>query len=76
MKNPKFQQYSEFFEKSQWSSRQELKNYQLEKLKKLVKHSYENVPYYREMFQKKNLQPQDIRKIEVLEKIKIKVVKK
>ena len=71
MRNPKFQKYSEFFEKSQWSSQQELKNYQLEKLTKLIKHSYENVPYYKEMFHEKNLQPDDIRKIEDLEKIKI-----
>ncbi|MDI3544622.1 MAG: hypothetical protein PWQ43_70 [Rikenellaceae bacterium] len=39
-----------FLMTSQWWSADELKEYQNEKLRALIKHSYENVPYYNELF--------------------------
>ncbi|MBN2483746.1 MAG: phenylacetate--CoA ligase family protein [Candidatus Omnitrophica bacterium] len=50
----------EFLEESQWWSKQELENYQDERLKDVIKHAYENVLYYREVFKERGLVPQDI----------------
>jgi len=36
-----------FLRESQWWSKEQLEEYQLEQLSKLLKHAYENVPYYR-----------------------------
>lgn len=45
---------------SQFYSRAELENYQDERLRKIIKHAYENVPYYNELFNKCNLIPEDL----------------
>ena len=47
----------------------ELKKLQLEKLVKQVKHVYENVPYYRNLMDKKGVKPEDIRGIDDLYKL-------
>ncbi len=52
--------YFRFIQKSQWYSPDELKRYQNNKLRKLIKHAYENVPYYYNIFQERNLSPEDI----------------
>jgi len=61
----------EFLEKSQWWSKQELKNYQSEKLRHLIKHAYDNTPYYRSIFKENHLTPNDIKSIKDLVKIPI-----
>ncbi|WP_449405568.1 phenylacetate--CoA ligase family protein [Methanoculleus caldifontis] len=43
----------------QWS-REELEAYQTEALSRLLDHAYENVPYYRRVFQERGLVPADI----------------
>lgn len=48
---------------------EELKKLQSEKLRKQVKHVYENVPYYRELMDKKGVTPEDIKGIEDLYKL-------
>ena len=45
---------------------EELKKLQSEKLVKQVKHVYDNVPYYRELMDKKGVKPEDIHGIEDL----------
>jgi phenylacetate-CoA ligase len=67
----KFFKQLEFLEKSQWWSTQELENYQNEELKKLIRHSYDNVPYYYRLFKDNNLTPHDIKTIQDLPKIPI-----
>lgn len=52
-------------------SRKELSEIQLKKLKKMIIHSYNNVPFYRELFIKANISPDDIKKIEDLQKLPI-----
>lgn len=47
----------------------ELQALQSEKLVKQVKHVYENVPYYRDMMDKKGVKPEDIHGIEDLHKL-------
>jgi len=45
---------------------EEIKRLQSEKLKKQVKHVYENVPYYRNLMDEKGVKPEDIKGIEDL----------
>ncbi|SES77303.1 phenylacetate-CoA ligase [Methanococcoides vulcani] len=48
-------------EKTQYYNRSDLEEYQNKKLRSLVKHAYENVPYYHRIFKANNLTPDDIR---------------
>ncbi len=48
---------------------EEIKKLQSEKLVKQVKHVYENVPYYRDLMDKKGVKPEDINGIEDLHKL-------
>lgn len=50
-------------------SKEELLDIQLKKLKKMVNHAYSHVPYYRNIFDRENISPDDIQKIEDLQKI-------
>jgi len=65
----KFFKQLDFLEKSQWWSKQELENYQNEELRKLIKHAYDNVPYYNRTFKENNLVVSDIKTINDLHKI-------
>jgi len=58
-----------FLKKSQWWSESELKDYQNKKLRALIKHAYENVPYYTELFKKLKLTPSDIKTTDDLYKL-------
>ena len=49
-----------FLEQSQWWSKEQLEEYQLQQLSKLLHHAYENVPYYRRIFDERDLKPKDI----------------
>ena len=64
-------EYQTFLEKTQWWSPSELKCYQEKKLKGLIKHAYENVPYYHKLFRKLNLKPDDIKRQSDLKKLPI-----
>ena len=58
-----------FLEKSQWWTKKKLENYQNEKLKKMVKHAYDNVPYYHRIFKKEGINLEKIKTKEDLKKI-------
>jgi phenylacetate-CoA ligase len=62
--NKRFQDYFDFLQKSQWWSLDELKAYQLEQLKELVKFAYEKVPYYQRSFREKRVHPADIKTLD------------
>lgn len=49
-----------FLMKSQYWTRDELDDYQNQKLRFLIKHSYDYVPFYRELMKKQGLTPSDI----------------
>lgn len=49
---------------SQWLSSDELLEYQQKKLRRLIGHAYENVPYYRELMKKMGILPNDIMSVE------------
>ncbi|MEW5803023.1 MAG: hypothetical protein AB1847_13060 [bacterium] len=64
-------EYLDFLLESQYWPLDKLKRYQWEKLKKILEYSYENIPYYHELFQRKNIKPQDIQTPHDLHKIPI-----
>jgi phenylacetate-CoA ligase len=58
-----------FLLKSQWWSEEELAGYQEDRLRRLIRHAYENVPYYHDLFTRMHLTPGDIRSIADLKKL-------
>jgi len=57
--------------RNQWLSTKELKEIQNRKLKRLINHAYENVPYYHKLFDSVNVKVEDIKTVEDLYKIPI-----
>ncbi|MGE0328483.1 MAG: glycosyltransferase [Polyangiaceae bacterium] len=53
--------YYESLNRSLWLTRSQLRELHDEKLRRLVRHAYRNVPYYRERMRERGLTPQDIR---------------
>lgn len=58
-----------FLQKSQWWSKEKLEELQMHQLANLLKHAYENVPYYRKVFDERGLKPKDIQNINDLRKL-------
>jgi len=58
-----------FLHKSQWWDRKKLEEYQMQQVRKLLKHTYENVPYYQKLFGERGLTPEDIQNFEDLKKL-------
>lgn len=58
-----------FLEKSQWWTPTKLEDYQNKKLRALIKHAYNNVPYYHNLFKSLNLNPEDIKSKDDLVKL-------
>ena len=56
-------------EKVETMPSEELKKYQLKKLKEQVKHCYEDSPFYKKKFDKTGLKPENIRSLDDLQKI-------
>lgn len=65
----KFRKKLAEFEKNEWYSSEELKEYQSERLRTLIRHCYENVPYYRGVMDERKLRPEDIRSVDDLTKL-------
>jgi len=47
----------------QWLSKEDLKIWQFKKLKHLLKHAYETVPYYHKRYQDLDIHPNDIKSL-------------
>jgi phenylacetate-CoA ligase len=60
-----------FLQKSQHWTRDQIDDYQNQRLRKLIHHSYENVPFYRELFDSLKLKPDDIQTKDDLKKLPI-----
>lgn len=58
-----------FLEESQFWPRHKMERYQEERLKKVISHAYENVPYYRKVFDSLKLKPGDIKSRKDLKKL-------
>jgi phenylacetate-CoA ligase len=57
--------------RNQWSKTSELEEIQQGKLRRIIKHAYENVKYYRKLFDSAGVKPEDIQRVEDLSKIPI-----
>ena len=60
-----------FLEKSQWWSIEELKAYQNNKLRRLIRHVYENVSYYHTLLKESHIHPDDITTTTDLTKLRL-----
>lgn len=69
--NTHLEKYLVLLEESQYWSPGEIKVFQDEKLKLIINHAYQNVPYYNELFKKLKLTPQDFKTQQDLHKIPI-----
>ncbi|MEW6074716.1 MAG: phenylacetate--CoA ligase family protein [Candidatus Omnitrophota bacterium] len=70
-KRSKFLNYLGFLEESQWWPRDKLLNFQWKELQKLLKHSYEQVPYWCDVFKKLKIKPDDIKNYSDFQKLPI-----
>ena len=64
-----FKKTYDLLKKSQYWSADQLEEYQLEQLNKLIIHAYENVPYYTNIFDENGLKPSDIQDFKDLDKL-------
>lgn len=60
-----------FLEKSQYWTRAQMDAYQNKKLSELILHSYNNVPFYRDLMKKRGLTPYDFKSKDDLSKLPI-----
>lgn len=63
------ERYYETLNATQWLSPSQMRELQDEKLRRLVRHAYRSVPYYRVRMQERSLRPEDIRGQEDLHKL-------
>lgn len=64
-------QYFNFLMKSQYWTREEIDAYQNKRLRELVNHAYNSVPYYHKLFDNLGLKPSDIQTKSDLNKIPV-----
>ena len=64
-----FKKTYNFLKNFQWASDKEIQEYQRSKLKEVIEHCYQHVPYYQNLFNQIGLTPDDIRAIKDLQKI-------
>jgi phenylacetate-CoA ligase len=58
-------------ERNQWLKPESLVDFQQKRMRALLKHAYENVPYYHRMFKSRGVHPCEISKLEDLKKLPI-----
>ena len=68
---PEYERWREFLDRSERFSPDEMRAYQDERLRAIVAHSYETVPYYRKSMDSLRLKPEDIAAVEDLRKLPI-----
>jgi phenylacetate-CoA ligase len=66
---PEFDRLSRLLEESERWTREELRAYQESRLRNIVRHAYDTVPYYRDLFDRLRLTPEDIRSAADLAKL-------
>ncbi|MDP2719457.1 MAG: phenylacetate--CoA ligase family protein [Dehalococcoidia bacterium] len=66
---PEFLKTYNLLKKSQWWSREQLEEYQVRQLGRILNHAYENVPYYRKIFDERGLKPDNIQDFSDLQKL-------
>lgn len=61
--------YAKLLKESQWWSKKKLEEYQWRKLEALLKHAYENVPYYRRILDERGIKPKHIQNFDDFRKL-------
>lgn len=59
------------YNESQWFTKEKMKKFQLNKLRKLLSHCYENVEFYRRVMVSSGINPQEISSLNILNKFPI-----
>jgi len=67
----KCRNFYQFLKQAQWWPKWKLEQYQLGKLKEILRYAYDNVPYYSEVLKKIHFIPEDIESIRELRKLPI-----
>jgi phenylacetate-CoA ligase len=67
--NEYFKRHYQWLQETQWWSKEQLEELQLEQLQAMVQHAYENVPYYRRVFDERRLKPRDISTLNDVQKL-------
>lgn len=57
----RYEEFRELLAKTEWYSRSDLQAWQDERLRAVVRHAYDTVPFYRRVFDERRLTPADIR---------------
>lgn len=57
--------------RSQWKSYEELRELQDKKLRAIIKHAYENVPFYRQKFDSAGVKPEHVKTVDDLPKLPV-----
>jgi phenylacetate-CoA ligase len=65
----KARNYYDELKQSQWLTLAQIRELQEQKLRKLVRHAYQHVPFYRQRFDEAGIKPTDIRTLDDLTKI-------
>jgi phenylacetate-CoA ligase len=68
---PAYRRYRTELARSRWLSREEIQALQTERSRALIQHCYENVPYYRRVFDERKLKPANIRTADDLYKLPV-----
>ena len=71
IKKRKMLDHLNFLNKSQWWTAEKLKNYQWDELQKLLKHAFNEVPYWKDRFNEIGMNFEDIRTYEDFQKLPI-----
>ena len=61
----------EYLQKSQWYGRDHLQELQLDEIKKLLRHAYEQTPFYRRTFEELGATPDDIKSLDDFRRLPI-----
>lgn len=69
LENPYYVKWIEFLESSENWTREQIEAYQLQEIKKIVRHAYENTPGYHELYAKSGVMPEDIKTIDDFRKL-------
>jgi phenylacetate-CoA ligase len=64
-----FRDWSKFLNKSQWWSWEEIEEYQIKHLCRIVEYAYNNVPYYKRVFDERGILPSDIQSFDDLKEL-------
>src|SRR4030067_3192646 len=64
-----FKPFKKFLQESQWWSKDQIKQYQLERLKKTLQLAYENTSYYRGLMEVYDMNPYELKSFEDLKKL-------